>query len=159
MPTTQNIDRIIRDFSDGRQQYLGAHLFFLDGTHPFSYQQIAQALIRLISALPEPLFQRLTSSPAEPHLKGLKEIFVNFWGKLCVRVSTPGGLHPDEIPSYPATEAQTFSLNTPELFFNIYSPPRNEAAFKSARSRLEEELRFVSKRVRDSQPSTDQHPY
>lgn len=118
MPTTQNIDRIIRDFSDGRQQYLGAHLFFLD-------------------ALPEPLFQRLTSSPAEPHLKGLKEIFVNFW----------------------ATEAQAFSLNTPELFFNIYSPPRNEAAFKSARSRLEEELRFASKRIADLCITLNEFPY
>lgn len=31
MPTTQNVNRIIKDFSDGRQQYLGAHLFFVDG--------------------------------------------------------------------------------------------------------------------------------
>ena len=31
MPTSANIDRIIRDFSGGRQQYAGAHLFFIDG--------------------------------------------------------------------------------------------------------------------------------
>lgn len=31
MPTSANIDRIIRDFSPGRQQYAGAHLFFIDG--------------------------------------------------------------------------------------------------------------------------------
>lgn len=30
MPTTQNIDRIIRDFSNNKQ-YAGAHLFFIDG--------------------------------------------------------------------------------------------------------------------------------
>jgi syntaxin-binding protein 1 len=36
MPTTQNIDRIIRDFSNGRQQYGGGHLFFIDGMYvPF----------------------------------------------------------------------------------------------------------------------------
>lgn len=52
------------------------------------------------------------------------------------------------MPPYAATEAQTFSLQSPGLFFNTYSPPRNEAAFKSARSKLEEELRFVSKTVR-----------
>jgi hypothetical protein len=52
------------------------------------------------------------------------------------------------MPPYAANEAQTFSLQSPGLFFNIYSPPRNEAAFKSARSKLEEELRFVSKTVR-----------
>ena len=33
MPTTANVDRIIRDFSGGRQQYAGAHLFFIDGAH------------------------------------------------------------------------------------------------------------------------------
>lgn len=31
MATSQNVDRIIRDFSGGNQQYAGAHLFFLDG--------------------------------------------------------------------------------------------------------------------------------
>lgn len=30
MPTSQNIDRIIEDFS-GHRQYDGAHLFFIDG--------------------------------------------------------------------------------------------------------------------------------
>jgi syntaxin-binding protein 1 len=34
MPTSANVDRIIRDFSGGRQQYAGAHLFFIDGTLP-----------------------------------------------------------------------------------------------------------------------------
>jgi len=32
MPTTQNVKRIIADFSDGRVQYGGAHIFFIDGT-------------------------------------------------------------------------------------------------------------------------------
>jgi len=31
MPTSANIDRIIRDFSGGQQQYAAAHLFFVDG--------------------------------------------------------------------------------------------------------------------------------
>ncbi|KAI5993317.1 Sec1-like protein [Pisolithus albus] len=118
MPTTQNVDRIIQDFSNGRQQYLGAHLFFLDG-------------------LSDPLFQRLTSSPAEPHLKAVKELFVNFW----------------------VTEAQTFSMKAPELFFQIYSPPKNEASFRTARSRLEEELRFVSKRIADLCITLNEFPY
>ena len=33
MSTSQNVDRIIRDFSDGRQQYAAAHLFFIDGMY------------------------------------------------------------------------------------------------------------------------------
>lgn len=31
MPTNQNVDRIIRDFANGRLQYAGAWLFFIDG--------------------------------------------------------------------------------------------------------------------------------
>ncbi|KAJ3519527.1 hypothetical protein NM688_g9289 [Phlebia brevispora] len=36
MPTSQNVDRVIRDFSNGQQQYAAAHLFFIDGTSPRS---------------------------------------------------------------------------------------------------------------------------
>ena len=36
MATSQNVDRIIRDFSNGQQQYAAAHLFFVDGTCPLS---------------------------------------------------------------------------------------------------------------------------
>jgi syntaxin-binding protein 1 len=44
MPTTQNVNRIIKDFSDGRQQYLGAHLFFVDGT-PFHQTSVPVATV------------------------------------------------------------------------------------------------------------------
>ncbi|CCM01354.1 uncharacterized protein FIBRA_03404 [Fibroporia radiculosa] len=118
MSTSQNVDRIIRDFSDGKQQYAGAHLFFIDG-------------------LDEQLFQRLTSSPAEPHLKALQELFINFW----------------------AIEAQAFSLKLPGAFFNIYSPPRSDSAFPSARSRLEEELRFASKMIVNVCITLNEYPY
>lgn len=36
MPTTQNIERIIKDFSDSEQQYVGAHLFFIEGAFTWS---------------------------------------------------------------------------------------------------------------------------
>ena len=31
-PTSQNVDRIIADFSNGRRTYKSAHLYFIDGT-------------------------------------------------------------------------------------------------------------------------------
>lgn len=37
-----------------------------------------------VSGLEEQLFERLTSSPAEPFLKALQELFINFWG-VCTR--------------------------------------------------------------------------
>jgi syntaxin-binding protein 1 len=79
MPTTQNVDRIIRDFSQ-RQQYAAAHLFFIEGRVPF--RDLPLRYSQLFSlGLPEPLFERLTTSPAEPYLKALKELFINFSGK------------------------------------------------------------------------------
>ncbi|KAI0629391.1 Sec1-like protein [Trametes polyzona] len=118
MSTSQNVDRIIRDFSNGRQQYAAAHLFFIDG-------------------LAEPLFERLTSSPAEPHLKALQELFINFW----------------------AIEAQAFSLRAPGSFFNIYSPPRSDTSFKPMKDRLDEELRFMSKMISNVCLTLNEYPF
>ena len=87
MPTTQNVDRVIRDFSDGRQQYGAAHLVFIEGAFPCIMCPWAGFAPELgtfdvdILGLSEPLFERLASSPAEPHLKVVKELFVNFWGR------------------------------------------------------------------------------
>ncbi|PFH51850.1 hypothetical protein AMATHDRAFT_84920 [Amanita thiersii Skay4041] len=117
MPTTQNVDRIIRDFTQ-QQQYAAAHLFFIEG-------------------LSEPLFQRLTSSPAEPYLKGLRELFINF----------------------SVLEAQTWSLQMPELFYSAYSPPRNDAQYRGARNRLEEDLRFASKMITNLCITLNENPY
>ncbi|ESK97828.1 snare binding protein sec1 [Moniliophthora roreri MCA 2997] len=118
MPTSQNVDRIIRDFGGEGPQYAGAHLFFIEG-------------------LSEPLFQRLTASSAEPYLRGLKELFLNFR----------------------ASEAQTFSLDLPEHFFSIYSPPRSENAYTQARGRLEEDLQFASKLISNVCITLNEFPY
>ncbi|KAH9851922.1 Sec1-like protein [Lenzites betulinus] len=118
MSTSQNVDRIIRDFSNGRQQYAGAHLFFIDG-------------------LDEHLFERLTSSPAEPHLKALQELYINFW----------------------AIEAQAFTLRSPSSFFNIFSPPRSDTSFKPMRDRLDEELRFMSKMLTNVCLTLNEYPF
>ncbi|KAK7056390.1 syntaxin binding protein 1 [Paramarasmius palmivorus] len=117
MPTSQNVDRVIRDFGES-PQYAGAHLFFIEG-------------------LSEPLFQRLTASSAEPYLRGLKELFLNFR----------------------ALEAQTFSLDLPEHFFSIYSPPRSESAYSEARGRLEEDIRFASKLISNVCITLNEFPY
>ncbi|KAF7365513.1 hypothetical protein MVEN_00424400 [Mycena venus] len=117
MPTSQNIDRIIKDFT-GTRQYAAAHCFFIDG-------------------LEEQLFERLASSPAEPNLRAVKELFVNFW----------------------AAEAQTFSLQAPEFFFGMYSPPRSDSHFKAARARVEEELRFASKVIANVCITLNEFPF
>ncbi|KAF8637589.1 hypothetical protein AX17_002658 [Amanita inopinata Kibby_2008] len=117
MPTSQNVDRIIGDFAL-RQQYAAAHLFFIEG-------------------LSEPLFERLTTSPAERYLKGLRELFINF----------------------SVLEAQVWSLQLPELFFSAFSPPRTEGHFRAARIRLEEDLMFASKMITNMCITLNENPY
>ncbi|KAI9464431.1 Sec1-like protein [Lactarius psammicola] len=118
MPTSANIERIVRDFSGGRQQYAGAHLFFVD-------------------ALVEELFQRLTSSPAEPYLRGLQDLYINFW----------------------AMESQAFSLRVPEHFFSMYSPPRSDATARAERDRVEEDIRFAAKSIANVCITLNEYPY
>ncbi|TFK85671.1 Sec1-like protein [Polyporus arcularius HHB13444] len=118
MSTSQNVDRIIRDFSNGHKQYAAAHLFFVDGLH-------------------EQLFERLTSSPAEPYLKALQELFINFW----------------------AIESQAFSVRSPGAFFNMYSPPRSDTSYKPLRDRLHEELRFMSKMISNVCLTLNEYPF
>ncbi|KAJ3488640.1 hypothetical protein NLI96_g2690 [Meripilus lineatus] len=118
MPTSQNVDRIIRDFSGGRQQYAAAHLFFVDG-------------------ISEQLLESVVSSPAEPYLKGLRELFINYW----------------------ATESQAFIVKQPTSMFSFFSPPRSDAVFKAARDHLEEELRFTAKIIANVCISLNEFPF
>lgn len=55
MPTSQNVDRIIRDFSNGRKQYAAAHLFFIDGMY------VSLPCLRATQLLSDPHLQPSTS--------------------------------------------------------------------------------------------------
>lgn len=102
-------------------------------------------MILALTGLSEQLFEKLTASSAEPHLQALKELFLNFNGlRLQFFYFLP------YLESQPlAIEAQMFSLQEPSHFFSTYSPPRTEAAYKPGRARLEEDLRFASRMVRN----------
>ena len=78
MPTTQNVDRIIKDFA-GQKQYAAAHLFFTEGTASSSLHFVLSIISKSIG-LSEQLFEKVTTSPAEPYLQALKELFINFNG-------------------------------------------------------------------------------
>lgn len=125
MPTTQNVNRIIEDFPQGHKRYGGAHLFFIDG-------------------LPESLLNHLVSSPAEPHLRTLQDLYVNF----------------------AALEQRVFSVRSPASFFSLYAPHKEvpavafnsrraeaahisptQVAVNSARAGLDNDLKFMAKSV------------
>ncbi|KAF8519040.1 Sec1-like protein [Hysterangium stoloniferum] len=117
MPTSQNVERVIGDFANGRQQYLAAHVFFIEG-------------------LSEKLVDRLVSSPAEPYLKALKELYLNFW----------------------PIESQAFSVNAPATFYSLFSPPRSATALRGARLRAEEDLRFIARAILNICVSLEEYP-
>lgn len=74
-------------------------------------------------------------------LKVYPALFVNFWGGFICRSGST-----NTNPSL-ATEAQAFSLMIPEIFFDLYSPPRREL---KARERIDQTLKFLSMRVSSS---------
>ena len=59
MPTSENIERIIRDFTQDPPIYAAGHLFFIDG-------------------LSDRLFNRLTSSPIMPLLRQCVDLYTDF---------------------------------------------------------------------------------
>lgn len=106
-PTSQNVERIIRDLAPEQgkaPQYAAGHIFFVD-------------------ALSNSLIQRLTTSPAEPKLRQLIELYTNFW----------------------PTESQVFTLKTPQQFFTLYQPLGGTFGPDPAEANaaIEEELHFA----------------
>lgn len=111
-PTSQNVDRIIRDLAPsepGKQPtYAAGHIFFVD-------------------SLSDALVHKLTSSPAEPKLRQLIELYTNLW----------------------ALEAQVFSLKSPQSFLHLFEPigglygPDSIEAMRT----IEEELQFSTQAI------------
>ncbi len=104
-----------------------------------------------LEGISEQLIERVASSPAEPYLKGLRELFINYWGKqspIVIQVA------PEEFCVFPALESQAFYVKQPTSLFSFFSPPRSDAVFKAARDHIEEELRFTAKIVRFPLPSS-----
>jgi syntaxin-binding protein 1 len=97
-----------------------------------------------LTALSDALLQRLTSSPAEPRLRQLIELYNNFWRECC---GCPGGsvrgLH--LIAFLAATEAQVFSLKTPQSLYTLFQPPGGSWGLDPAESlaAIEDELQYT----------------
>ncbi len=83
-PTSQNVDRIIADFSFGGRTYKSANLFFIDGKSPSS-GLLSGA--NLLSGIDDGLAQKLTGSLPSDVLKAFVELYCNFWGGSSVQYS------------------------------------------------------------------------
>ena len=47
MPTTENIRRVIRDFTPGNEKYSAAHLFFTDRMLPWNHTPVLRQVTHL----------------------------------------------------------------------------------------------------------------
>lgn len=94
---------------------------------------------RLRTALSNNLLQRLTSSPAEPKLCQLIELYTNFW----------------------PTEAQIFLLKTPQSFSNLFHPPGGTFGPDplEATAQVEEELHFATQTLLNICVTLNEFPY
>lgn len=75
--------------------------------------------------MPEALFERLASSAAELYLRQLVDLYLNLT----------------------AVESRVFTLNAPEMFYSLLSPPRDPGKVSARLRRLDNELRFCGKLV------------
>ncbi|KAG8767035.1 vacuolar sorting protein VPS33/slp1 [Ceratobasidium sp. 428] len=125
MPTSQNVERIIADFSEGRKRYGGAHLFFIDG-------------------LPEPLLNHLFNSPAEPYLRACQDLYVNFAAleQRVFSIRSPAFFFSMYAP-HKEVPTSTF---TPRKAEAAQMSPM-QVAIKGVRDRLDNDLRFMAKSI------------
>ncbi|KAI5117142.1 hypothetical protein M0805_008261 [Coniferiporia weirii] len=100
-------------------------------------RQFRRVHLFFVDAPSEELFARLTSSPALPYLACATELYLNFW----------------------ALEAQVFSIESPAMFFSMFSPPRNPQMQKLARERLLEDLQFTARHIANTCIALNEFPY
>jgi syntaxin-binding protein 1 len=81
-PTTQNVNRILADFSDGRRSYKQVHLYFIDG-EPTSQRAFSESEVqhRCIPGIHDKLAERLTGGLPDDILQSFVELYCNFRGK------------------------------------------------------------------------------
>jgi syntaxin-binding protein 1 len=89
-PTTQNVNRILADFTDGRRSYKQVHLYFIDGksrkdagTTILQYERTLMFGDGMCSlGIHDKLAERLTSGLPDNILQSFVELYCNFRGKL-----------------------------------------------------------------------------
>jgi syntaxin-binding protein 1 len=75
-PTTQNVNRLVADFAQGRRTYRTAHLFFIDGMR--SSCRDRQGLTYRLG-IDDQMADWLTNSIPPDVLKSFVELYCNFW--------------------------------------------------------------------------------
>lgn len=146
-PTTQNVDRIIADFSQGRRTYKSAHLYFIDGMCcPLSWSRPHATWMNWGSppfaltfaddvGIDDRLASRLTENLPPDVLMAFVELYCNFW----------------------ALEERVFTLHSPWSFFTMFGNPGGAASADLAIEAFEDDIKVTSRSVRSAPVSVS--PY
>lgn len=133
-PTSQNVDRIIADFS-GRRTYNSAHLYFIDGMsllailgfqllHPL-YPSLSCSRILLNIGIDDRLAGKLTQNMPPDVLKAFVELYCNVW----------------------PLEDRVFTMRAPWSFFTMFGNPGGAISADMAIEAFEDDVKVTGRSV------------
>ncbi|GAA6041593.1 hypothetical protein JCM8097_007759 [Rhodosporidiobolus ruineniae] len=133
MPTTQNVDLILRDYSPSPPQPQGKSKSKAPQA-PTEPPKYAAAYINFLDGINDALVGKLTDGLPEDYLQGLKELYINFH----------------------ALEPRVFSLRTPHSFFTLYGPP--DGPQERAIARWEDDIGWMSRAIVNTLATLGEYP-
>lgn len=161
MPTTQNVELVLRDHSpspppaQGKTskkqpqpavqeppKYAAAYVNFMEGEScSFQPRCPTAEAERSGAGVSDALVGRLTDGLPDNYLQGLKELYINFHGAF---FSSP---LPSTVltPAIAALEPRLFSLRTPHTFFSMYGLP--DAEPERALARWDDDIGWMARSV------------
>ncbi|GAA5891833.1 hypothetical protein JCM8208_002906 [Rhodotorula glutinis] len=122
MPTTQNVDLVLRDHNPTPPPAPGKSSK-KQPPGPQEPPRYAAAYVNFMEGINDALVGRLTDSLPEEYLQGLKELYINFH----------------------ALEPRVFSLRTPHNFQTLYGPPDQQP--DHAIARWEDDVGWMSRSI------------
>ncbi|GAA6018634.1 hypothetical protein JCM10207_008988 [Rhodosporidiobolus poonsookiae] len=133
MPTTQNVDLILRDHNPAPPPPQGKSKSKtpLPPPEPPKY---GAAYINFLDGINDALVGKLTDGLPENYLQGLKELYINFH----------------------ALEPRLFSLRTPHSFFSLYGPP--DGPQERALQRWEDDIAWMSRSIVNTLATLGEYP-
>ncbi|GAA6059866.1 hypothetical protein JCM10212_007071 [Sporobolomyces blumeae] len=134
MPTTQNVELVLRDYNSTPPPAAGKASKKSQPTGPPEPPKYAAAYINFMDGINDALIGRLTDGLPEQYLQGLKELYINF--------------HP--------LEPRVFSTKTPHTFLSLYGPPDGRP--EDGVMQWEEDIGWMSRSIVNALATLGEYP-
>ncbi|BGP44379.1 syntaxin binding protein 1 [Rhodotorula kratochvilovae] len=123
MPTTQNVDLVLRDYDPTPPPAQGKSSKKQQHGAPQEPPKYGAAYVNFMEGINDALVGKLTDGLPDNYLQGLKELYINFH----------------------ALEPRVFSLRTPHSFHTLYGPPDQQP--EAALARWEDDIGWMSRSI------------